>query len=268
MCRKKTGPPSRSSSRPPTATCARTTCRDFTNVKRNGKIAMNLPEGVTLVNAAIADENDDVMLVTAARPRHPLPDDRDPRLQIAAARPACAAFAWPTDDHVCRCRSSATSRRPRRTRGLPQAAPPDGRCHRRRGTDDDEEAVAAGQLSPERYAEMSAAEDLILTITKGGSGKLSSSHDYPVRGPWRHGRQGDGPGAMRGGRIVASFPVETVRPDHAGHLDRPVDPRAGGPDQLPLALGGRGQGLQRRQRTKKSSRSPASPNRAKSDEGA
>ena len=38
---------------------------DFTNVKRNGKIAMNLPEGVSLVNAAIADENDDVMLVTA-----------------------------------------------------------------------------------------------------------------------------------------------------------------------------------------------------------
>ena len=38
---------------------------DFTNVKRNGKIAMNLPEGVFLVNAAIADENDDVMLVTA-----------------------------------------------------------------------------------------------------------------------------------------------------------------------------------------------------------
>jgi DNA gyrase subunit A len=35
-----------------TATCGRTTLSDFTNVKRNGKIAMNLPEGVTLVNAA------------------------------------------------------------------------------------------------------------------------------------------------------------------------------------------------------------------------
>ena len=30
----------------------RTPCRDFTNVMRNGKIAMKLPEGVTLVNAA------------------------------------------------------------------------------------------------------------------------------------------------------------------------------------------------------------------------
>ncbi len=41
--------------------------------------------------------------------------------------------------------------------------------------DDEEEATAEGQLSPERYAEMSAAEDLILTITTSGSGKLSSS---------------------------------------------------------------------------------------------
>ena len=41
---------------------------DFTNVQRNGKIAMKLPEGVTLVNAAICDDQDDVMLVTALAP--------------------------------------------------------------------------------------------------------------------------------------------------------------------------------------------------------
>ncbi|BBU56317.1 hypothetical protein KU6B_25820 [Mameliella alba] len=54
---------------------------------------------------------------------------------------------------------------------------------------------------------MSAAENLILTITAKGLGKLSSSHDYPVRG-----RGGMGVTAweksMRGGEIVASFPVE------------------------------------------------------------
>jgi len=54
---------------------------------------------------------------------------------------------------------------------------------------------------------MSAAEDLILTITAKGAGKLSSSHDYPVRG-----RGGQGvmamDKAMRGGPLVASFPVE------------------------------------------------------------
>ena len=73
-------------------------------------------------------------------------------------------------------------------------------------TDSDDEAVD-GAISNERYAEMSAAEDLILTITAGGAGKLSSSHDYPVRG-----RGGQGvtamDKAMRGGALVACFPVE------------------------------------------------------------
>mgnify|MGYP000389167246 CR=1 FL=1 len=39
---------------------------DFTNVMRNGKIAMKLPEDVELVNARICTEDDDVMLVTDA----------------------------------------------------------------------------------------------------------------------------------------------------------------------------------------------------------
>jgi DNA gyrase subunit A len=73
--------------------------------------------------------------------------------------------------------------------------------------DEEEDSVEAGQLSLERFAEMSAAEDLILTITAGGLGKLSSSHDYPVRG-----RGGQGVKAMsqgsRGGTLVACFPVE------------------------------------------------------------
>jgi DNA gyrase subunit A len=86
-------------------------------------------------------------------------------------------------------------------------------------TDDDEtvadaeedEAVEAGTLSLEEFAQMSAAEDLILTITSRGFGKISSSHGYPVRG-----RGGLGVIAMdlserRGretGRLVAAFPVE------------------------------------------------------------
>ena len=72
--------------------------------------------------------------------------------------------------------------------------------------DDDEEAVAGGQLSTERYAEMSAAEDLILTITARGAGKTSSSHDYPVRGRGGMGVKAMDT-AMRGGRLVACFPV-------------------------------------------------------------
>ena len=72
---------------------------------------------------------------------------------------------------------------------------------------EEDEAPADPNFSNERYVEMSAAENLILTISSQGSGKLSSSHDYPVRG-----RGGMGvtamDKAMRGGEIVASFPVE------------------------------------------------------------
>ena len=53
---------------------------------------------------------------------------------------------------------------------------------------------------------MKAAEELLVTITQNGTGKLSSSHGYPVRG-----RGGMGvtamDKAMRGGALVASFPV-------------------------------------------------------------
>jgi DNA gyrase subunit A len=74
-------------------------------------------------------------------------------------------------------------------------------------TDEDEGIVQAAALPLDRFAEMSAAEDLILTITAKGQGKLSSSHDYPVRG-----RGGIGVTAiektMRGGPVVAALPVE------------------------------------------------------------
>ena len=60
----------------------------------------------------------------------------------------------------------------------------------------------------ERYEEMIRVEDLILTVTSKGLGKVTSSHDYPVRG-----RGGQGVRAidrdMRGGKLVASFRVDS-----------------------------------------------------------
>jgi DNA gyrase subunit A len=74
--------------------------------------------------------------------------------------------------------------------------------------DADEEAVEEAALGQDRYVEMSEAEDLLVTITEKGAGKLSSSHDYPLRG-----RGGQGvmamDRAMRGGPLVALFPIET-----------------------------------------------------------
>ncbi|WP_370868025.1 DNA gyrase subunit A [Phaeovulum sp.] len=179
---------------------------DFANVMRNGKIAMKLPEGVSLVNARICDEGDDVMLVTALGRaiRFPVPevrvfkgrDSTGVRGVRLAAGDAVVSMSIIRHFEADPAERAAYLKQRRLVAGVIEDE----------AADDDDEATEAGQLSPERYAEMSAAEDLILTITARGAGKLSSSHDYPVRG-----RGGQGvkamDGAMRGGQLVASFPV-------------------------------------------------------------
>ncbi len=181
---------------------------DFTNVKRNGKIAMNLPEGVFLVNAAIADENDDVMLVTALG-RAIRFSTTDIRVFKSRGSTGVRGIRLAEGDSVV---SMAIIRHfeatpEEREAYLKQRRLMAGAVEDDAEVDEDEEAVAAGQLSPERYAEMSAIEDLILTITSGGAGKLSSSHGYPVRGRGGMGVMAMDK-AMRGGRLVASFPVD------------------------------------------------------------
>ena len=181
---------------------------DFTNVMRNGKIAMKLPEGVTLVNAAIADENDDVMLVTALGRAIRFPTT-EIRVFKSRGSTGVRGIRVGAGDKVV---SMAIIRHfeadpAEREAYLKQRRLMAGAVEDEAEADDDGEVVAAGQLSTERYAEMSAAEDLILTITTSGSGKLSSSHDYPVRGRGGMGVKAMD-GAMRGGPLVASFPVD------------------------------------------------------------
>jgi DNA gyrase subunit A len=181
---------------------------DFANVMRNGKIAMRLPEGVSLVNARICDETDDVMLVTAMGRaiRFPVPEVRifKGRDSTGVRGIRLAAGDRVVSMSVIRHFEATPEER---AAYLKQRRLMAGALEDEAEADEDEEAVAEGQLSTERYAEMSAAEDLILTVTARGAGKTSSSHDYPVRG-----RGGQGVMAMdkalRGGALVASFPVE------------------------------------------------------------
>ncbi|WP_461305999.1 DNA gyrase C-terminal beta-propeller domain-containing protein, partial [Albidovulum sp.] len=181
---------------------------DFTNVKSNGKIAMKLPEGVSLVNARICDEHDDVLLVTAQGRaiRFPTTD-----LRIFKGRDSTGVRGIrlaPGDSVVSMSVIRHFEADPaERAAYLKQRRLMAGVTEE--DTEDEEEPeVAAGQLSQERYAEMSAAEDLILTITASGLGKLSSSHDYPVRGRGGLGVKAISSGS-RGGRLVACFPVES-----------------------------------------------------------
>ena len=179
---------------------------DFTNVKSNGKIAMKLPEDVELVNARICSPDDDVMLVTDSG-RAIRFSTTDVRVFKGRDSTGVRGIRLLGDDRVVSMSvirhfdataedRAAYLKMRRAMAGLADDAEAE-----------DEEAPADPNFSTERYAEMSAAENLILTITANGSGKLSSSHDYPVRG-----RGGMGvtamDKAMRGGALVASFPVE------------------------------------------------------------
>ncbi len=189
-------------------TVRRNKLSDFTNVMRNGKIAMKF-EGetadYTLINARIASNDDDVMLFTnfgrAIRFRA-----TDVRVFNSRNSVGVRGIKLQGDDkvvsmsiiHHFEAESSerqAYLKMRRAMAGLTDEA------------ENEDDEVTPGEISPERYAEMSASENLILTITEKGSGKLSSSHDYPLRG-----RGGMGvtamDKAMRGGQLVTSFPVE------------------------------------------------------------
>ncbi|MEP3921053.1 DNA gyrase subunit A, partial [Ascidiaceihabitans sp.] len=191
-------------------TVRRNKLSDFTKVMRNGKIAMKFEDDhaeTTLINARIASNDDDVMLVTSSGRaiRFPATDVR-----VFNSRNSVGVRGVKLNDNdavvsmsIIRHFDATSDERAaylkmrRAMAGLADDAE----------APDEEEGNANTQLPQERYAEMSAAENLILTITSQGSGKLSSSHDYPVRG-----RGGMGvtamDKAMRGGPIVASFPVE------------------------------------------------------------
>jgi DNA gyrase subunit A len=180
---------------------------DFTNVKRNGKIAMDLPEGIELVNARICDEGDDIMLVTNSGRAIRFPTT-EVRVFKGRKSTGVRGIRLQGDDRVVSMSvirhfdATADERAAYLKMRRALAGAPDD------GAEDAEEAEApAGDISPERFDEMQAAENLILTISTGGTGKLSSSHDYPVRGRGGMGVQAMDK-AMRGGDLIASFPVE------------------------------------------------------------
>lgn len=189
-------------------TVRRNALSDFTNVMRNGKIAMKFEgehEATTLINARIASNDDDVMLVTNSGRAIRFPAT-DVRVFNSRSSVGVRGIKLQGDDKIVSMsiirhfdaeadERAAYLKMRRAMAGLADDA------------EVEDEESPAGAITQERYAEMSAAENLILTITSKGSGKLSSSHDYPVRG-----RGGMGvtamDKAMRGGDIVSSFPVE------------------------------------------------------------
>ncbi len=191
-------------------TVRRNKLSDFTKVQRNGKIAMKFEDdhaNTTLINARIASHDDDVMLVTNSGRaiRFPATDVRvfNSRASVGVRGIRLNGDARVVSMSIIRHFNASSDERSAYLKMRRAIA---GLTDDIDILDGEEENVNA-TIDQTRYAEMSAAENLVLTITAGGAGKLSSSHDYPVRG-----RGGLGVSAMdkvmRGGKIVASFAVE------------------------------------------------------------
>ncbi|HTB46660.1 MAG TPA: DNA gyrase C-terminal beta-propeller domain-containing protein, partial [Acetobacteraceae bacterium] len=72
-----------------------------------------------------------------------------------------------------------------------------------------EEPAAEVALTPERIAELEAAEELLLTVTDMGFGKRSSAYEYRVTGRGGQGIANIALAPRNGTAVVATFPVRT-----------------------------------------------------------
>lgn len=190
-------------------TVRRNKLSDFVQINRNGKIAMKLDDGDGIIGVETCSEHNDVMLTTAFGQciRFPVTDVR-----VFSGRNSVGVrgIKLPDGDRIISMQilhhidvnaeeRLAYLKYSRAMRGEPE--------ENGNGQAADEEGVTAGELSQQRYAEMSAAEQVILTISANGYGKRTSSFEYRVTG-----RGGKGITAMavteRNGELVASFPVE------------------------------------------------------------
>ncbi|MDB5652973.1 MAG: gyrase subunit, partial [Tardiphaga sp.] len=190
---------------------------DFVDVRRSGIIAMKLDEGENIVDVQIATEHDDVLLTAAGGQciRFPV---SDVRVFQGRSSMGVRGISLPANDTLISltilrhldANSEERAAYLRRANAVRR-----GGVEERGVVEDEaaataaesEEATAAIELGEQRYVEMSASEQFVLTISENGYGKRSSSFEYRTTG-----RGGKGIVAMavngRNGKLVASFPVE------------------------------------------------------------
>jgi DNA gyrase subunit A len=189
-------------------TVRRNSLADFVEVRQNGKIAMKLDEGDQIVGVDTAGANDDVLLTTALGQAIRFRTD-DVRLFKGRDSMGVRGIQLAEGDVVISMavinHSDATAEQ--RAAYLKMSRAVRGEADAEETNGSDEADVVAGDLPQELYAQMSATEQFILTISENGYGKRTSSHEYRITG-----RGGKGIVAMavnkRNGNLVSSFPVE------------------------------------------------------------
>jgi DNA gyrase subunit A len=189
-------------------TVRRNKLSDFVDVRRSGIIAMKLDDDEAIVDVQICTERDDVLLTAAGGQCIRFPVD-DVRVFTGRTSMGVRGIALPDGDKLI----SLTILRHMDADAEERAAYlRRANAVRRGGVEeepgpDSEDASGSIELGEQRYVEMSASEQFVLTISENGYGKRSSSFEYRTTG-----RGGKGIVAMsvngRNGKLVASFPVE------------------------------------------------------------
>ena len=171
----------------------------FANVPSNGKFAMRFEDDSAdrLIGVALLDSGDDVLLATRAGKAIRFAGD-DVREFVSRTSTGVRGMTLKGDDEVISLsilhRVGTTSEeREDYVRFAPWKAEKEG-----------DPAISA-----ERFAELAAREQFILTVCANGYGKLSSAYEYR-----RTGRGGQGitniDNIGRNGPVVASFPAEVA----------------------------------------------------------
>ncbi|MDI1364415.1 MAG: DNA gyrase C-terminal beta-propeller domain-containing protein, partial [bacterium] len=190
---------------------------DFVDVRRNGKIAMKLdPDlmegGDGIVGVGVCGTENDILLTTSVGRCIRFSADE---VRVFASRDSTGVrgVKLAEGDEVI---SMAILRGVDATPAERAAYLKHARAMLRAAGEEGDDAPAPEEadedldetsLTPERIAELGAAEEFILTVSSEGFGKRTSAYDYR-----RTGRGGQGLTAQdlskRGGRLAASFPVD------------------------------------------------------------
>ena len=192
---------------------------DFVQINRNGKIAMKLDEGDSIIGVGLCNaEQNDILLTTAlgrcirfateevrvfagrestgVRGIRLAESDKVISMAILRSVDATAAERAAYVKHANAMRRAALGADSGEAEDA--ALPAD---------DEDSDATDMVSLSLERIADLGAAEEQILTVSTEGFGKRTSAYEFR-----RTGRGGQGLLAQdlskKGGRLAASFPVD------------------------------------------------------------
>ncbi|MDA0786093.1 MAG: DNA gyrase subunit A [Proteobacteria bacterium] len=197
----------------------RNSLSDFVQVKSNGKIAMKLDEGDQLIGVQPCDDTDHVLLATA-KAKSIRFEATDVRVFAGRNSTGVRGIRLGPDDRVIsmsilsHAEFTVDEREAYLKRSRAERADPDGETTPEPAADTGDEGESGAEssgvieLSDERYAELAAQEQFILSVTANGFGKRTSAYEYRITNRGGQGVVNITLSDVKDNAVVASFPVE------------------------------------------------------------